>query len=146
MVPTSLSWEMQFIQDTELVDNLTDRRIEHLQELGGLKKLLVNDERKETLQGGQSTKGRIKKDCDICKKSFLRLNVHKRTHTGERPYSCPQCDKTFITSSQLKTHMPYHTGELRKKNCEICKKTFFQSEQTSINSHRREAFQVQPMY
>ena len=54
--------------------------------------------------------------CDICGRVFPReksLQAHKRTHSGDRPYTCdfPSCDKAFVQSGQLKTHQRLHTGE-----------------------------------
>lgn len=54
--------------------------------------------------------------CDICSRVFPReksLQAHKRTHSGDRPYTCdfPSCDKAFVQSGQLKTHQRLHTGE-----------------------------------
>jgi uncharacterized Zn-finger protein len=54
--------------------------------------------------------------CDICGRVFPReksLQAHKRTHSGDRPYTCdfPNCDKAFVQSGQLKTHQRLHTGE-----------------------------------
>lgn len=50
---------------------------------------------------------KIKKvTCPICKKTFSqRLNVHMRSHTGERPHACLQCPKKFITASAMRKHM-----------------------------------------
>ncbi|XP_034255750.1 uncharacterized protein LOC117653879 [Thrips palmi] len=50
---------------------------------------------------------KIKKvTCPICKKTFSqRLNVHMRSHTGERPHPCEKCPKKFITGSALRKHM-----------------------------------------
>lgn len=48
--------------------------------------------------------------CDLCGMSFSvssSLIAHARKHTGETPYKCshPQCESSFVTSSELKKHI-----------------------------------------
>lgn len=39
------------------------------------------------------------------------LESHKRCHTGEKPFKCHYCDKTFAQKATLQVHERTHTGE-----------------------------------
>ena len=46
-------------------------------------------------------------------------------HTGERPYSCKICARSFSHSTALKLHLRMHTGE-KPHVCKLCNKAFAQ--------------------
>ena len=48
-----------------------------------------------------------------------------QVHTGERPYSCKICSRSFSHSTALKLHLRMHTGE-KPHTCKLCKKSFAQ--------------------
>jgi len=63
--------------------------------------------------------------CDVCGRTFTTsttLRKHKIIHNSERPFKCDVCEKSFKRSSYLKRHAFIHTEKLFK--CDVCEKRF----------------------
>ena len=49
--------------------------------------------------------------CRFCNKIFsapCHVTKHERIHTGEKPYSCEICGKTFAEKGNMKAHLARH--------------------------------------
>lgn len=51
--------------------------------------------------------------CQTCGKSFFRNRhlTHVRTDSGEKPYACPECSRRFFVKMDLTRHIRFHVGE-----------------------------------
>uniref|UniRef100_A0A4W5KNV2 C2H2-type domain-containing protein n=1 Tax=Hucho hucho TaxID=62062 RepID=A0A4W5KNV2_9TELE len=64
--------------------------------------------------------------CSQCQKSFSRLahyKDHQQTHREEKPYHCNDCGKSFSYFKSLKCHQMIHKGE-NLHHCSVCGKGF----------------------
>ncbi|XP_058129195.1 zinc finger protein 90-like [Anopheles coustani] len=61
--------------------------------------------------------------CTVCGEVRKNMYEHMKTHSTNRPYTCPYCPLAFRNASNCKSHVNIHTRE-KLYQCNICDKEF----------------------
>ncbi|XP_010223807.1 PREDICTED: zinc finger protein 572-like [Tinamus guttatus] len=96
----------------------------------------VRDLRDVAVSEGTSS-GQSPYQCSVCSKSFRRsfnLLQHQRVHTTTKPYKCVECGKSFSHNSALSKHHNVHRGECTFQ-CRDCGDRFTRS--SSLIVHQK---------
>ena len=114
--------------------------IKSIMEKGQIKALFHPEYRREVISNGRND------SCEFCGKVFKNgsnLTVHRRSHTGEKPYKCELCPYSCAQSSKLTRHMKTHGQGVGKEvlKCHFCAMPF--SQHTTLEKHMRKCGSLQ---
>ena len=107
--------------------------IKALAQKGRLDAIFDPQTRKELISRGRND------TCEYCGKVFKNcsnLTVHRRSHTGEKPYKCQMCTYSCAQSSKLTRHMKTHRRMGKDIfKCRFCEMPF--SVASTLEKHMR---------
>ena len=75
--------------------------------------------------------------CSMCPKTFGRKSHfvrHERTHTGDKPYACSMCPRRFGQKCHVAPHERTHTSE-KPYACSMCPRRF--TKKSNVAPHER---------
>lgn len=117
--------------------NLLNHRIKHTGE-GAYKcrfcESLFADPSRRRIHEMRHTGEKLKKPlCQICGMAVSHLSDHMRTHTGERPFKCDICGKSYQQACAVNRHKLSHG--IKKCKCDICGRKYFTN--GDLDRHKR---------
>ncbi|CAG2060552.1 unnamed protein product [Timema podura] len=129
--------ETEPVQDGVVIENISTTEVKQYrclncdQTFNENSKLLIHEitehiVEKQTKANNESFVSHIRyrREKMECKECGSSLRVHMRTHSSDRPCSCPTCGKSFKDNASLTRHEVMHSA-LRNFRCDICQRAFY---------------------
>ena len=133
LVPPPLATKIEPAEDFSIDLGAETLRVGFLEikKLREIRKKEIDNEFERTKDG--KFKCPFKDICNHVAKFRNNIRSHIRTHTGERPYLCNFCEKTFVREDTCNQHMLTHS-EMGGVPCRYCHRRYLAS---SIETHQK---------